>query len=215
MAHEDDTLRGGGDVRTEDLELARAAAGGEAGARRAVAERLFDRVRHTTRYLAAGHPDAEDHAQVALVEILRSLGTYSGHASLEHWADTITVRTTMRAIKRRRRLRAWQILRGRENLDREERLWAHGPRDAFSEVHLRQHVATLLGKLNPERRAAVVLRLVHGYSVGEIAELTGVGYDTVRDRLRVGRKALRALVHKDPLLRAWAEERGLIEEKDA
>src|SRR5688500_492525 len=42
--------------RANDLELAQRASRGQAEARRAVAQRLFDRVRTTVKYLAGSHP---------------------------------------------------------------------------------------------------------------------------------------------------------------
>jgi len=39
--------------------------------------------------------------------------------------------------------------------------------------------------------------LVHGYSIQEIAAMTATNFNTVRDRLRVGRAELRKLVETD------------------
>lgn len=56
----------------------------------------------------------------------------------------------------------------------------------------RRAMAGLLARLPDERREAMVLKHVHGYSVEEIAEATNAKVNTVRDRLRVARAELRA-----------------------
>ena len=88
-----------------DLLLARAAAEGQAMARRRLAERMLPRVRNMVHYLVFEDPDADDLVQLSLVEILQSIRTFGGRSTLETWADRITVRTCMRALKRRQRER--------------------------------------------------------------------------------------------------------------
>jgi hypothetical protein len=62
----------------DDLALARAAAGKDAQALSALLDRVFDRVRRTTSYLAQGRADAEDLLQLALIEIARSVSGFRG-----------------------------------------------------------------------------------------------------------------------------------------
>jgi RNA polymerase sigma factor (sigma-70 family) len=62
---------------------------------------------------------------------------------------------------------------------------------------LRRRLTALLSRLSPERRSAVVLHYVHGYTVEEIAEITETPANTVRDRLRVGKSLLRKYILKD------------------
>src|SRR5262249_52739640 len=72
--------------RAGDLAQARAAAPGDLAARRAITQRLFDRVRSTVMYIAAGHPDADDFVQLALLEVLGSLESFRAETRLESWA---------------------------------------------------------------------------------------------------------------------------------
>jgi RNA polymerase sigma-70 factor (ECF subfamily) len=168
---------------------------------RLLAERLLDRVRATVHYLVAADPDADDLVQLAMVEILRSVAGFRGESRLETWADRITIRTTMRGLGKRRRRQARLTCESVDELapvEEQER--------ELSRRLLRRRLARALGRLSPERRVAVVLRHVHGYSVQEIAELTDAPINTVRDRLRKGVKRLRGLTRTDPLLRDWAGE---------
>jgi RNA polymerase sigma-70 factor (ECF subfamily) len=173
---------------------------------RLLAERLLDRVRTTVHYLVAADPDADDLVQLAMVEILRAAAGFRGESRLETWADRITVRTTMRRLGQRRRRQARLVREGARPADLATPV--EEQEQALSRRLLRRRLALVLGRLPAERRVAVVLRHVHGYSVQEIAALTDAPVNTVRDRLRKGVKRLRGLVRTDPLLRDWVGDRA-------
>lgn len=183
---------------SRDVDLARRAAGGDPAAQRGLAERVFTMVVDTVRYLSAGHPDADDFVQLSLTEILRSAGTYSGLGHLEGWARRITVRTTMRALRKHRGRAAVMTLVPDFHTEIDGR-----HEGLETRIALRARLATLLGRLTPERRAAVVLRLVEGLSIDEIAEETDTARNTVRFRLRTALAQLRSLIVRDPVLREW------------
>ncbi len=192
-----------------DLALTRAAGQGDLRARQQLAARLFDRVRATVSYLAGGDPDKDDLVQLSLVEILRSAGSFRAEGHLEGWADRITVRTSLRSLKTRRRRD--EVLHAVDDaeavLERMDTRASGGDAPELqAEAERRQlhrQLASLLGRLEPERRAAVLLRWVHGYSVEEIAELTDARVNTVRGRLRRGKRQLRKMILADPMLGAW------------
>jgi len=189
---------GTGDTWAGDLRLTTAAAAGEPTARRLMAQRLLERVRTTVRYLSGDHRDQDDFVQLSLLEILRSAANYAGKSSLEAWSDRITLRTTMRLI-RRGRARDDRISFSEPEAPAPDG-WTGGDHGRLA---MRRHLARQLGRLSPERRSALVLRLVHGYAVEEIAELTGAPHNTVRDRLARGRRQLRLMLEKDPAFAAW------------
>jgi len=192
--------QGSSSLRPDDRALAEAVAAGDHTARRRFVERLLDRARLTVGYLVGTDRDADDMAQIALVQILRSAHTFRGESTLEYWADRIAVRTAMREIRRRKR---------REQI--EPAALQPGTQEPGADVQtdlklVRARLAHLLGKLSPERRTAVVLHHVQGYDIAEIAEMTGAPVNTVRDRLRVGRRQLRKRILADPALRGWLNE---------
>ena len=157
-----------------------------------MAERLLDRVRTTVTYLAPRHPDADDLVQRSLIEILRSAGTFRGESSLETWADRIAARTSMRLIRQRARHAEVVTLVA----DPQPRGFLCGEGEA-EKASLRRRLTVLLSRLSSERRSAVVLHYVHGYTVEEISEITETPANTVRDRLRVGKSLLRQYILKD------------------
>ena len=179
----------------QDVALARAAARGDRAAQREIAERLLDRVRTTVTYLAPNHPDLNDLAQRSLLEILRSVGTFSGGSSLETWADRVASRTAMRLIKQKSRQAEVVTLVA----DPEPPDWLP-QEDEESRQRLRRRLTALLSRISPDRREVLVLHLVHGYTVAEIAEMTDTPANTVRDRLQVGRAQLRNHILHDPVL---------------
>lgn len=185
--------------RSSDVALAQAAGRSEEKAVRELAERLFDRTRVTVRYLCGNDRDADDLAQISLLEVLRSAGSFRGESSLERWADRITTRTSLRRLKRRR------FREGIVALSEDPSASIRGAAPPEMERSLlRQRLATLLGTLSPERRAVVTLHWVLGYRVAEIAEMMETPVNTVRDRLRVAKRQLRSRIQKDPGLADWA-----------
>ncbi|MFH2005082.1 MAG: sigma-70 family RNA polymerase sigma factor [bacterium] len=184
-----------------DVELASAAAAGSDDARRELAERVLDRIRTTVRYLCGDHADASDITQQCLVEVLRSAGSFQGLSRLETWADRITVRTAMRLLRRRRQ----QEARFRTT-ELPEAATTDTPEAALDRTRVQASMANLLQKLTPERRTVLTLQIVYGYSIREIVELTEAPPETVRDRLKVGKKQLRRLILTDDALREWAKD---------
>jgi RNA polymerase sigma-70 factor, ECF subfamily len=181
--------------RAADVQLAQAAAQGDRTARRQLVSRLSDKVRNTVYYLAAGHPDADDYAQMAFIEILQSIGSFRGESSLEAWTERITVRTAMRQIKKVKWRSKYLII------DSEKQ----GVVTGTAEESLRKHrvsrrMAELLGGLKPKHRLVVTLKLVMGHSIEEISAMTDINVNTVKYRLRMGRRHLRSQILDDPLL---------------
>ena len=165
-----------------DVKLMAAVAAKDPAAERELALRVGARVRRITGLLCQAPADADDAAQTALIEILRSAGGFRFATSLERWAERITVRTTLRAARKER---------GRRSLI--ER-WLFGPATVTEPSTDRVGLSALLSRLSPDRRQAFVLHHALDYTVDEIAELTATPPGTVKDRLVSARKQLRRLL---------------------
>jgi len=182
-------------------QVAFAAASGDSVAMRRLADLLLDRVALTVRYLAGADSDADDYVQMAMMEILRSVGSFRGESSLETWAEKITVRTTMRHLKHRR----WRSQIVALDPAPDDVSLAIGADRRLAQASLADRLTSIVGTLTPERREVVTLRLVLGHSIEEISELTGAKINTVRDRLAVARRQLRSKIARDPVLREAKE----------
>ncbi len=192
------SLPSSGNRFKSDVEMTQAAAQGDPVAKRELVTGLFDQVRRTVSYLASPTRDAEDLAQLALIQILHSAGSFRGECTLKYWADRITVRTAMKQFRKRQRRERLLLSAGEPVLPQS--------RSVDDDVDLRKirvRLSELLQKLSYERRTAVVLHHVQGYGIVEIAEMTGAPVNTVRDRLRVGRKQLKKRILNDPSLKDW------------
>ncbi|RYZ07633.1 MAG: sigma-70 family RNA polymerase sigma factor [Myxococcales bacterium] len=173
-----------------DVELMAAVAANDPSAQRVVAQRLAPRVRKVAGLLCRSAADADDAAQAALIEILKSAGSFRVATSLERWADRVTVRTTLRTARRessrRGLLERW--------VPADLLPWgAPTVRSPVEEVSL----DTLLGRLSNDRFQAFVLHHALEYTVEEVAELTGTRPGTVKDRLVMARKQLQKLLRAE------------------
>jgi RNA polymerase sigma-70 factor (ECF subfamily) len=175
-----------------DLRVARDATVDRDAARRLL-ERIGPRVRHTVRLLVGRDDELEDYIHSCFLAILENLGKYKGTGPIEAWAGQLTYRVLMRQLKRRRRNERTVTLVAEDTgvvLTTPEREVMQRSRTDLWAAHL--------GKLPEKRRETLVLRLVYGYSVAEVADLTGAPLNTVRDRIRVGLKELRQSLAVDP-----------------
>lgn len=169
--------------READVNLMRRAGSGDRDAQRVVAVRLMRRVQRLARTLLRDRDEAHDASQLSLLEILRSAHQFRGESELEGWADRIVVRTTLRHARHGRRL-ASDALEGQA-----------GPSVAPSGDH---SVAAheYLSLLSESHRTVLLLRCGLEYSIEEIAELSQVSPNTVKDRLKRARECLRSVLEE-------------------
>ncbi len=174
------------------------AAAGDGSAQAWVARRVVARVRRVARALARNVADADDAAQLSLMEILRSAHSYRGDASLEAWSGRIAARTTLRHLARERR-------RADPVVDRAPSLRAPEPADGLAES-LPRDLRSYLDDLPQVQRDAIVLHHALGHSLDEVAEMAEVSPNTVKGRLRLGLASLRKLVRRDQAIGRRIEE---------
>jgi RNA polymerase sigma-70 factor (ECF subfamily) len=151
-------------------------------------DRLAGRVRGIALSILGNQADADDAMQAIFVELMRSLGTFRG-GKLVAWADTIAVRTAVRHARHRR-------VRGARDADIDPEVLASDLRPP-AQHNVPRPILEYLAELPETRRVALVLRHVMGYSVDEIAELTGVSSNTVKDRLVTAREQVRKSLRRE------------------
>jgi RNA polymerase sigma factor (sigma-70 family) len=155
-------------------------------------------LRVARQVLGPGHAEVPDVAQEAALGVLRRLDTFRGECSMQHFACRVAVLTGMN-VRRRERSQRFKAQRLGE-------LEPEGEGEGGSPEHrvLAQRAASALRALLDELPApqAEVLCLHHmvGLTAQEIATLAGAPLETVRSRLRLGRKALMARVLGDEQL---------------
>lgn len=137
--------------------------------------------------IARCHAEAEDVTQEVFIKMHRNLNQFRFASSCKTWLYRITVNTAVNQYRKTMRDAA-----GMEKLKNEALL--DQPKDSFpaqfEQADNERRVAALLGKLEPEQRACVVLRDIEGLSYKEIAEILSIPLNTVRSRLSRAREML-------------------------
>ena len=158
---------------------------------------LFKKIRSIVSYTVNDAALAEDVTQSAMLHILCALKDYRGESSLDFWATRIAIRMALRAAKTARRRRYLMLFLPEHHSP------FRAPHEQAQTMELRREINALVCKLPEKQQVAVRLRYVHEHSIEEIAELTEAPENTVRDRLRVGKKRLKRLLEKNPTLSSW------------
>jgi RNA polymerase sigma-70 factor (ECF subfamily) len=158
---------------------------------------FYDRTRPVVaktvhRLAGAADSDFDDMVQIAMIELLGSLDRYRGECSLDTWTSTIAAHVVYKHIRRRRLERT---IFSRELAPEDV------PRSTVQRPVLRGMVDRVLQHLQdmaPDRAWAFLLHDVHGYSLDEMASITGTSAAAAQSRLVRGRRELHERVAADP-----------------
>ena len=195
-----------GPTRGDDLaHLAAAVVRGEPRAARTFIIALGPHLlRVVRRVLGPSHPDVEDVAQEASYALLEALPKYRNECSVLHFACRIAVLTAMNTRRRDEAAKRTALRRSTHGV---EGIATHEP-SPDATMALRATAAAVRGLLStlPEQQAeTLALHCVVGFTVSEIASSAGVSAETVRSRLRLGRRALRERLKSDPHLQEMVQ----------
>jgi RNA polymerase sigma-70 factor (ECF subfamily) len=169
--------------------LARAALGQEPEAVRRFLLAISPLVGRACRgVLGPRHTDLEDAIQDSLIDVMRGLSSYRFEGSLAGFVTTIAVRRALASRRRSvARVRHLQLL---DDLHDELPV----PDANVDEIEQAEVMRDLLRRVRPIQAETLVMRVVLGFSVEEIAVATEVSVNTVKTRLRLGKKSLRHLL---------------------
>jgi RNA polymerase sigma factor (sigma-70 family) len=154
-------------------------------AMRTFLEAIAPSVRNVCRgVLGAGHVDLEDTVQECLIDILRALPKYRVEGAIVHYTNRIALRASIAARKRARSREQ------RQNALAEQTPVQNfaGSDDALPNLWL---VRALIDELSAVQAETVLMRMVLGCSVEEIAVATQVPVNTTKSRLRLAKDYLR------------------------
>lgn len=191
-------------------ELARVAKaavqGNEAALRTFLATMTPQLLRVVRRVLGAQHPDLEDVTFEAAYAVLEALPRFRGEGTVRHFACCVAVLTAMNV---QRRDAASKRAHQREQADPE--LVASeipAPDERALTNSLVPIVRELITTLPETLAEALLLHVILGYTVNEIAMSSGVPLETVRSRLRLAKQALRKRALRYPSLREVMEAKS-------
>jgi RNA polymerase sigma-70 factor (ECF subfamily) len=174
----------------DESALVRQAKRGSADAVEALVRRHWDGAHRAAYLIVRDAAAAEDIAQEALLAAVGRIGDFDRRRAFAPWLHRIVVNRSLDWLRARER---------RGEVGGEALAATAAPavdRDAAGEL------MAALGVLEPEQRALIVLRHLHGYSSSELARLLDLPAATVRTRLARAVHRLQALVDVDPGERA-------------
>ncbi|MBN2192846.1 MAG: sigma-70 family RNA polymerase sigma factor [Polyangiaceae bacterium] len=187
-------------VRHDELaDLAAAAERGEPVALRTLLTTIMPLLlRVVRRVLGPGHPELEDVAFQAAHAVLEGLPRFRREGTLRHYACRVAAFTAMNV---RRSEAAEKRSHRREHFDVDLcAAGGPGPEQEAASASLTPIVRELVATLPQMLAESLMLHVVLGYTVEEIAQACGVPGETVRSRLRLARRALRKRVLSSPTL---------------
>jgi RNA polymerase sigma-70 factor (ECF subfamily) len=160
-------------------------------------------LRVARRVLGPGHPDIEDVAYEAAYAVVDGLPRFRGEGTVLHFACRVAVLSSMNV---RRRDAAQKRARVRQACDPDSvEASERDPEQLAVSSALVPIVRELLDTLPPPLAEALALHNMLGYTVAEVAALSGAPVETVRSRLRLAKQALRRRVLGHPQLREAVE----------
>lgn len=186
-------------VAADDRALVKAVVAGDEAVASTLCRRVWPSVDRTIRrLLGSKDADRDDVAQLALIELVNTIGRYRGDCSLDAWAQTITSRVIFKHIRRRQLER-----RIFTDLLADGAAPSTGPGRDEARSSTRQllgRVASHLDQMKSERAWAFVMHDILGYDLREISDMTGSSVAATQSRLVRGRRELHERVAEDPAL---------------
>jgi RNA polymerase sigma-70 factor (ECF subfamily) len=183
----------------DDSELLAALRGGDVGAAAALHDRVRPQVDRTIRRLLGPQDlDHEDLIQLAMIELVSTIGRYRGDCSLDAWTSTLTAHVVYNHIRRRKTERRIFGVLDAETLA-EARSSSRTLRDAILRSvvgRVRAHLA----EIDDTKAWTFLLHDVWGYDLREIAAITGVSVAAAQTRLVRGRREVHERIESDPEL---------------
>jgi RNA polymerase sigma-70 factor (ECF subfamily) len=169
-----------------DEELVAGARLGDLLAFKTLVARYEGKIAGVVRSMLGTTPEADDVGQEVFIRFYESLEKFRGESALGTYLTRIAINLSLNEIKRRKR--RFSIFAS------EEDGWNRGADDENKD--LKDMIAYELGRLEPEFRAVVTLRLVEGYSTEETAVILNIPLGTVLSRLSRAQKKLRTGLEK-------------------
>jgi len=152
-----------------------------------LAEPILDRLFYTARDMTGNVADAEDLTQEAILKGLRSFADFEPGSDFKAWMFRILTNGIIDHFRHRSRVPTVSLTE-------------ESPCTPQSVVQLASVDADIvegaLRALEPERRMAVILVELQGFTIGQAAEMTGWPAGTVASRLARGRDDLRRLLER-------------------
>lgn len=175
--------------KLSDAELVARCCAGDRSAWRSLYERHASQVYRFLSAMGIRDSDREDACQDVFIAVYRSLPSFRGDSQLSTWIYRITSRTTSRLIQKKRLRQALTTLLDGQPPPQ------NGP-DPSEETARALVLERMLERLNPKKRAVLVLFELEGVPVDEISRIVGCPTNTVWSRLHHARLELTKMAER-------------------
>lgn len=152
-----------------------------------------DFVWRTLQRLGVRTADLEDALQEVFIVVHRRLESFDHASRTTTWLFGICLRV---ASAQRRRAHVRRERTGVENLEDSALQEGENPEQAALAREQRDKLDSLLDRLDPAKRATVVMFEIEGLSAPEIASVTDVPVSTVYSRLAAAREELKSAAER-------------------
>ncbi len=167
-------------------DIVRRAAQGDIGAFEEIYRAYCSFVYNVAFRMVEAREDAEEITQEVFLIVHQKLNSFLFRSSLKTWVYRIAVNCSINLLNKRAR-----EIKGRVGMDQAE--FSSARPEVTHHLQQEDHerrVNRLLGALNPDERACVILRNIEGLSYAEIAQSLQVNLNTVRTRLKRAREKI-------------------------
>ncbi len=168
-------------------EILRRAAQGDIEAFEAIYRAYAGFVYNVAFRMVEAREDAEEIVQEVFLIVHQKLNSFLFRSTLKTWVYRITVNCAINLLNKRTRDTKCRV-------DMDQALeFASSPVNVHPNIEREDRegkINRLLGLLNPDERACMVLRNIQGLSYVEIAQSLQVNLNTVRTRLKRGREKM-------------------------
>jgi RNA polymerase sigma-70 factor (ECF subfamily) len=131
------------------------------------------------------HPDLEDTIQDCLIDTMRAMPRYRFEGNVVHYVTKISIRLAI-AARRRGALRSGRF----QPIDEQRSADWQGESDG-ARIELAHVVRQIVSHLSRVQSETLILRVLLGFSIEEIASITEAPINTVKTRLRLGKNVLK------------------------
>jgi len=178
---------------TQEGALIQRAQSGDETAFREIVERYQAKVFSIIHGIVRQRNDVEDIAQQVFAKVYLSIRNFDFRSSLITWIYKITVNECFDYLRKKKvRKLVYESDLSEDEVRRVENTEPTIARQTPADENLarRDYVLKLLAKVSEEERMLLMMKEVEGYSVEELAEMTGMNENTIKVKLFRARQKL-------------------------
>ncbi len=178
--------------------LISASISGDDVARDSLARECLPRVRRTVIFTYGPGPEGDDLVQIAMSKVFSKMDSFRHESGFYAWVDKVTINV----VRDHFRSRKWKLF---EAYDDGRFSAESNPQDCpdrqYERHLLLKRLAEHFEKLKPSLRIPLVLSILHGYTLAEVAALMDISKHAAKKRLYRGRRELLDRLIQDPYCR--------------